>query len=129
MSVRQLQQRDCGDQEQLQDLSTRLTDIIAEEMFWDFRVHDAYIQRTLMLAEAGRFNLINPNWIIRIIDAQNDDGGWDGIHPLITLPNNMHIGINTTSIVYSHAKSDFHATAQAILLLSILKKHHETNNN
>jgi len=122
MGIRLMQQRNCGENELLQSVSSELTDIIQKELTWDFRVGDAYIQRTLMLAESGKFNLIKPVWINRILDAQNADGGWDDIHPFLTFHNGKILGLSSTLPVLKHSKSDFHATAQGIWLLSLLLK-------
>lgn len=111
MGVRLLQKRNCGDQAQLASLSSELIDIIHSELTWDFRVGDAYLQRNLMLAEAGRIDLIKPVWIQRILEAQNPDGGWDDVHPIMTLMGGKILGLSSTKPVLRRAKSSFHATA------------------
>ena len=120
MSIRLMEKRNCNDQNLLGNISSKLADIIWQELTWDFRVGDAYIQRTLMLAESDNINLIKPAWIRRILDAQNIDGGWDDIHPVVTFPNSYILGLSSTLPVLKKSKSNFHTTAQAIWLLSLL---------
>lgn len=119
LAVRLQQQRNCGDQKKLASLSSELIDIIHTKQIWDFRVGDAYLQRNLVLAEAGRIDLIKPVWIQRILDAQNPDGGWDDIHPIANL-GEYTTGLSSTMPVIKKPDSTFHATAQGVWLLSLL---------
>lgn len=123
MGVRLLQRSNCGDQEKLASLSSELVNIIHFEITWDFRVGDAYIQRNLMLAEAGRMDLIKAVWIQRILEAQNPDGGWDDIHPIISFRDNNIFGLSSKLPTFKNSKSNFHATSQAIWLLSLLQQY------
>jgi len=129
MGVRLLQKHNCGNQERLSNLSTKLIEKIHNELFWDFRVGDAYLQRSLMIAEAGRIDLLKPVWIQRILEAQNPDGGWDDIYPIFKFNNDKIFGLSSSLPVLRKAKSTFHATAQAIWLLSLLQKHSTLENN
>jgi hypothetical protein len=122
IGVRLLQKGNCGDQTKLITLSSELIDTIQTELTWDFRVGDAYLQRNLMLAEAGRIDLIKPVWIQRILEAQNPDGGWDDIHPIITLMDDKIFGLTSMLPTFKKSKSTFHATAQGIWLLSLLQQ-------
>ena len=124
MSVRLMQERYCGDEKQLATLSQSLQEIIVDELTYDFRVTDSYFQRVLGLAEAGNYNAIKPVWVQRIIEAQNEDGGWDDMHPVITLGNSA---LGWTSLLpgYASKKSDFHATAQAVWLMALLLQHEQ----
>lgn len=127
MAIRLLQRSDCGDQTKLSDLSTQLLNIIKRELTWDFRVGDAYLQRSLMLAEAGRFDLIKPVWIQRIIEEQNPDGGWDDVHTILPLGWDVVIGLSSKMPVIKKEISTFHATAQGVWLLSLLQQHYKNN--
>ena len=119
MSVRLMQERYCGNDKQLAALSQSLQKIIIDELTYDFRVTDSYLQRVLALAEAGNYDAIKPVWLQRIIDAQNEDGGWDDMHPVIQLGD---AALGWTSILpgYASNESNFHATAQAIWLMALL---------
>ena len=50
---------------------------VARDAFWDFRVNDAYYQRSATILGAGRPDLIRSRWMERILDAQKADGTWD----------------------------------------------------
>ncbi len=50
---------------------------VARDAFWDFRVNDAYYQRSACILGAGRPDLIRSRWIDRILNAQNADGTWN----------------------------------------------------
>lgn len=125
MGVRLMQQRNCGNSEALSQLSEALTDKIQSELVWDYRVGDAYLQRALMLAEVGRVADIKPIWIKRILDAQNPDGGWDDIHPIINMGDTT-LGHTSKLPIISNLKSNFHATAQGIWLMSLLLNQYST---
>jgi len=116
MGVRLLQQRSCGNHDQL---STKLLDIIDTEITWDFRVTDSYLQRALMLAEGGRIRTLKPIWQKRILDAQMQDGGWSDFFPLLSL-GSKQIGFTSTLPAIGPKRSDFHATAQGIWLMTLL---------
>ena len=124
MSVRLMQERYCGDEKQLADLSQSLQEVIVDELTYDFRVTDSYFQRVLGLAEAGNYDAIKPVWVQRIIEAQNDDGGWDDMHPVIPLGNSA---MGWTSLLpgYAIKKSDFYATAQVVWLMALLLQHEQ----
>ncbi len=124
MSVRLMQERYCGDDAQLALLSKSLQEIIINELTFDFRVNDSYLQRLLMLAEAGNFNAIKPVWVQHILDAQNEDGGWDDLHPVIPVGNSKSLGWSSRKFpVYAENKSNLHATAQGIWLTALLLQH------
>ena len=119
MSVRLMQERYCGDSKQLAKLSKSLQKTIIDELTYDFRVTDSYLQRVLALAEAGNYDAIKPVWIQRIINAQNEDGGWNDMHPVISIGNSA---LGWTSLLPGYASNDsnFHASAQAIWLMALL---------
>jgi len=50
---------------------------VARDAFWDFRVNDAYYQRSAFVLGAGRPELIRSRWVERILDHQQPDGHWD----------------------------------------------------
>ncbi len=116
MGIRLLQQRNCGQHEQL---AGELLDTIETELFWDFRVTDSYLQRALMLAESGRFDRLKPVWIQRILDAQMDDGDWSDFDSVIDFAG-LHLGFTSALPRLGAKASDFHATAQGIWLMTLL---------
>ncbi len=50
---------------------------VARDAYWDFRVNDAYYQRSACILGAGRPDLLRSRWIERILDAQTPDGTWN----------------------------------------------------
>ena len=86
---------------------------IAREAVWDFRVTDLYIQRAAFLAGAGCGSMVKPRWVERILDKQEDDGGWT---------HSWHgWGSRVFSFNRNRERSDSHATVQAMWLLYQLK--------
>ncbi len=116
MGVRLLQQRNCGQHEQL---AAQLLDTIETELTWDFRVTDSYLQRALMLAESGQYARIKPVWIQRILQAQMPDGGWSDFDPIIDI-GRLSPGFTSTLPRIGAKPSDFHASAQGIWLMALL---------
>lgn len=120
MGLRFMQRSNCGDPDQRDELIRGLQNIILQELTWDTRVVDAYIQRVLTLVDSGAANRVKPAWINRILDAQNDDGGWGDFDPIITFPNGVSLGFASTRLVFDKPQSNLHATAQAIWLICLL---------
>lgn len=54
-----------------------VTNGVANDAYWDFRVSDSYPQRTATLLAAGRPELVKKRWIERILERQNPDGSWN----------------------------------------------------
>ena len=50
---------------------------VARDAYWDFRVSDSYPQRSAFLLAAGQPELVKKRWIERILDRQNLDGSWN----------------------------------------------------
>lgn len=117
MGVVQIERRNCVDTGTLKD---DLAKIIEDELRWDFRVTDSYLQRIMMLFESGNSHRIKPVWIHRILAAQQEDGGWSDFHPLLEM-GSLQLGTRSTSLGKGPRKSDIHATAQAVLILAHLQ--------
>ncbi len=49
---------------------------VAKDAFRDFRVNDAYFQRTAFLLGAGRPDLVRSRWVERILENQHENGSW-----------------------------------------------------
>lgn len=129
MAVRLMQDRYCGDDQQLAELSKALQNTIIDELIYDFRVTDSYLQRVLMLAESRNFAAIKPVWIQRILAAQNDDGGWDDAYPVLSLSDTKVLGWSSAMPGLLSTKSNFHATAQGIWLMALLLQHADAKTN
>lgn len=128
MGLRFMQRYQCGDEETVNYTIAELQNKVISELTWDFRVGDAYIQRVLMLVDTGAYNEIKPLWIKNILNAQNDDGGWDDLDPIIYLGNDYVFAYTSRlPTTIKKSKANFHTTAQAIWLLSLLLKETEIN--
>lgn len=120
MGLRFMQRYQCGYDDIVNSAINELSDIVVAELSWDFRVGDAYIQRVLMLLDTGNREKIKPVWINNILNAQNEDGSWDDLDPLLYLGNGYAFGYTSMLPKVTKPAADFHATAQAVWLLSLL---------
>ena len=120
MGIRFLQRSGCGDPDELQDTVVQLQHRIQRQLTWDPRVVDVYLQRVLMLAESGNPDAIKPVWLQSVINAQRPDGGWSGLEPLLPVGNGRYLAIGSRGFTIVRPASNFHATAQGVLLFSIL---------
>lgn len=125
MGLRFMQRYQCGYDDTVAATIAALQQIVISELTWDFRVGDAYIQRVLMLVDTGAYKETKPVWIRNILNAQNDDGSWDDLHPVLYLGNDFYLGHTSMWPALKKQQADFHATAQAIWLLSLLLKETE----
>ena len=134
MGIRLMQRAQCGDPDELSKVTQVLQRKITDELFYDPRVLDVYIQRAMMLYESGRPDLVKHSWIRNILDQQHDDGGWGNFQPLLKL-NGQYVGFGHGASVtgdprrgktfmrligWGQPTSTFHATAQGVLLLTHL---------
>jgi hypothetical protein len=65
-----------GSDHRLDSTINYLSEKIARDAHYDFRVSDSYIQRTTFVLAAGRPDLIRRRWVERILDNQMPDGSW-----------------------------------------------------
>lgn len=121
MALRFMQRENCGDPAMVSETVEVLSDYIRYQLIVDFRVVDVYLQRVLMLVDSGNLEKINHRWIYRVANAQLADGGWSGFQPLIPLGSDKAIGFSQRIASIGTAKSSFHATAQGVLLMAMLK--------
>lgn len=127
MGLRFMQRYQCGFEKTVNATITALQQLVVSELKWDFRVGDSYIQRVLMLLETGAYNMVKPIWIKNILDAQNENGSWDDLYPVLSLGNGSVLALTSTLPKIQKPKADFHTSVQAIWLLSLLLKETETN--
>lgn len=119
MGVRFLQNRRCEDGERSARLAEALTDQVVKGSSLDFRVVDFYIQRLLMLAESGNASRIQPRWLVRVLEAQRPDGGWDDFDELASV-GERSIGWSGRSLRIRKPESNFHTTVQGLYLMTLL---------
>lgn len=122
-------QTGCSDVGGLDQLKHRLLDEVKFQLTWDPVMRDPHIQRVLVLVLNGRSDAVNPNWLRRILAAQEADGGWLGYRRIPELPQWVQPWYWRERLAQryparfppEHKDFDFHATAQAILLLTLLQ--------
>ena len=123
------QQTGCppvGRQDQLQQ---QLLDDVELQLTWDPVMRDPHIQRVLVLVMNSRAAHVKPIWLQRILAAQEADGGWRGYRRIPELPEWMQPWVWRDQLgrwwpdrfPSDRRDFDFHASAQAILLLTLLQ--------
>ena len=122
MGLRFRQDRSCGDSTEMAGQVAELQAMIAGQLYWDPRVVDVYIQRVLMLVDTGARAQVKDQWLQQLLAAQLDDGSWADFESLLQLTDNLHIGFGGRGIKLSQPKGGFHATAQGVLLMSLLSQ-------
>jgi hypothetical protein len=120
MGLRFMQRYQCGYEDKVRATSKLLYERLLTELTLDFRVTDAYIQRVLMLVDGGKLSEVKPVWIRRILDAQRDDGGWGDQYVILSLGENTVFALTSKLPQIAPPRSQFHTTAQALWLLSLL---------
>ncbi|HHH43386.1 MAG TPA: hypothetical protein ENK49_04540 [Gammaproteobacteria bacterium] len=119
MGLLLLKRSQCGNPLELDRSIGILQQRIRTQLTWDPRVVDVYMQRVLMLVESGAADLVKPVWLQQLIEAQQADGGWASFMPLVPLGGNRSIGITRLPRIMV-PRSDFHMTAQGVLLFALL---------
>ena len=99
-----------GSTPELDQTMNYLSEKIARDAHYDFRVSDSYIQRTTFVLAAGRPDLIRSRWVERIMANQNADGSW----------SYCWYGW-CRGILEFHVYNPGHATVQAAWALTMLK--------
>jgi hypothetical protein len=97
-----------------------LQEMIKRQLTWDPRLIDVYIQRVLMLVDTGRGNEVKNQWLQNILNVQSNEGGGGDFQSLLALPDTRHIGFYSRGIKSGKPTDTLHATAQGILLMSLL---------
>jgi len=109
----------CGFISNIDEVSQSLQNDIVNQLTWDIRVVDVYLQRVLMLLITGAQDSVEAVWIQQVLDHQLDDGGWGNFDPLFS-SGGKSIGFSARGLSLGVEKSSFHATAQGIYILSYL---------
>ena len=98
---------------------TALLNSIERQLFWDVRLVDVYIQRTLMLTEErGPFGAGAPA-LQNVLRMRMPDGGWSSSQPFFPVRNGKWFGATRDGFGIVEKRGQFHATAQVLLLLSL----------
>jgi hypothetical protein len=122
MGYRFMQRSGCDGVNDLDRRVQKVSQLIEYQLFFDVRMVDVYIQRVLMLLDSGYFSKVSDRWIKRIIQGQLEDGGWGNFQPLLSLNGDNYFGFSHNGFAIKSPKSTFHATAQGVLLLTLLRK-------
>ena len=120
MGIRILQRKNCGDPAKLKNTVSILQNKIINQLYYDPRVVDVYLQRVLMLIETGAVDSVKPVWLHRVLAAQSEAGGWSNVEPLLPLPGGRALGFSQRGISVQKRRDSFHATAQGVMIMSLL---------
>ncbi len=120
MGYRMAQRRQCAIESLDRNIAV-LQKTIEKQLRYDPRVVDVYVQRVLMLVDSGAHDRVQARWLERVMDAQRKDGGWSDMQPVIPLGGGKYFGFNATTLTIGESVSNFHATAQGVLLMSLLQ--------
>ena len=121
MGYRMAQRNQCAI-DNLDGNIAALQKTIEKQLRYDPRVVDVYVQRVLMLVDSGARERVKARWLERVIEAQLKDGGWSDVQPLITVGGGKYFGFNANGVTLAEPISNFHATAQGVWLMSMLKR-------
>lgn len=99
-----------------------LQNTLQKQLRYDPRVVDVYVQRVLMLVDSNAGERVNPRWLGRVIDAQQADGGWSDMQPLFPVGGGKYMGFGANAFTLAQPRSNFHTTAQGVLLMSLLRR-------
>lgn len=115
-----MQRARCADSALLQSGVAKLQRRIRRQLTWDSRVVDVYMQRVLMLVDSGGYELLKPVWIQRVLSAQQPDGGWAGVDPLLPIGGDLGLAFSQHGMAIARIHSNFHTTVQGALLMCLL---------
>lgn len=116
----------CGDAGELQALARALQADIRTQLALDPRLVDVFLQRLMLLSEAGQARSLKPAWIRRALQAQRPDGGWGAMQPLLPLGGGHYLGFGAKGLAIGIPSSNFHASAQGLRLTALLLNAHPT---
>jgi hypothetical protein len=120
MGLRIALQHQCGDMNKLGEAIYQLQGNIVNQLTWDFRLVDVYVQRVWVLLESGASDRVKPIWIQRVLMMQNLDGGWSGFEPIVPISPKQGLGFSSKGVGVGTSESNFHTTAQGVYLMSLL---------
>lgn len=98
-----------------------LLDRIERQLYWDVRLVDTYIQRTLMLTEERGPSGAGSPALNNVLSMRMPDGGWSRSQPIVPLGSGKWFGVKEGGFGFLEKRGEFHSTAQALLLLSLVE--------
>ncbi len=120
MGINFLYMKRCDLLDNVDEVIQSLQQDIVTQMTWDIRVIDVYLQRVMLLLITGAEASVKPVWIQQILDQQQPDGGWSAFQGLIELSPGRSLGLSPRVVSIGQEQSNFHTTAQGVLILSYL---------
>jgi hypothetical protein len=118
-------QSNCPSQGGQAEVRKALLADVKSQLYWLPGFEDAYIQRVLSIHWLEGTRAVRPIWFNRVLRAQRSDGGWAGERWLVELPVAMqpstlrNMLLRLRGLPERPVMSDFHATAQAMLLVAL----------
>lgn len=119
MGINFLLSQQCNLLANVAEVKASLQQDIIQQLTWDIRVVDIYLQRVLMLLITGAESSIKPVWLQQVLDHQLQDGGWSAFQRLIGTQQRA-LGFSSRIISFGREQSSFHATAQGVYILSYM---------
>lgn len=120
------QRNHCAQPSGMPRLQQELLADIQTQARLDPFMRDATVQRVLILAWVGGADLPPARWVRRVHDAQQSDGGWTGDAQLPEWPEFVQprtlkkwLRASLGQAEQPTVPSDFHATAQGLLLMAL----------
>lgn len=120
MSLYFIQGSACSYEPEIDTLMKNLQIQSRTHLILDPRVGDTYLQRVMTLLMTGRADMVKPIWFRRIIDAQQDDGGWLPYQSLYRLGPDIHIGMGLNGPRLKFEGPIFHSTAQGLYVMAMM---------
>jgi len=132
MAMQAYRQTRCRDAAVNAAVVEELARDVHAQLVWLPAFEDAYIQRVLVMYWQHGGQAVRPVWLNRVLSAQRADGGWSGERWVLELPEAAQPSVLRNAVLQMvgraprPVRSDFHATAQAMLLLALtLKSEHQ----
>ena len=122
MGINFLTTKNCGLLVNINEVVKSLQSDIKLQLTLDIRVVDVYLQRVLMLLITGAEEEVKPVWIQQVVDHQLADGGWGDFVSLVPASGERSLGFSSKFLSLGKERSTFHATAQGVLIMSVLLK-------
>jgi len=120
MGLNFIRNQSCENKDEVKPVIDALQNTITNQLTWDIRVVDVYLQRVMMLLITGQDKKVKPVWVRQILDHQLEDGGWGDFDKLISLWDGKSLGLSQKIISINSERSTFHATAQGVYILTML---------
>jgi hypothetical protein len=129
MALQVHRQSRCDGPQPSPALRAELIHDVQAQLFWFPWFEDADLQRVLMVYWQQGPSGVNPAWFNRVLKAQRTDGGWSGERQVVGAPAWLQPAAFRQGLDRLRGEpirpltSDFHASAQGVLLLALSLQH------